>query len=100
MRVEQRIGRLDRYGQASEVIHILNMIVADTIEERIFHRLYERIRIFESSIGDLEAILGEIEFDLATLQRDALSGRLNDAELDRRRNLIADVILRRQQDHD
>jgi superfamily II DNA or RNA helicase len=66
MRVEQRIGRLDRYGQASEVIHIRNMIVSDTIEERIFHRLYERIRIFESSIGDLEAILGEVEVDLAS----------------------------------
>ena len=51
MRVEQRIGRLDRYGQTSEIIHILNMIVTDTIEERIFHRLYDRIRIFESSMG-------------------------------------------------
>ena len=100
MRVEQRIGRLDRYGQASEVIHILNMIVADTIEERIFHRLYDRIKIFESSIGDLEAILGDVEVDLASLQRDALSGNLTDAELERRRNLIADVILRRQQEDD
>ncbi|WP_156027720.1 helicase-related protein [Candidatus Solirubrobacter pratensis] len=100
MRVEQRIGRLDRYGQSSEVIHILNMIVAETIEERIFHRLYQRIQIFESSIGDLEAILGDVEVDLAALQRDALSGRLTDAELERRRNLIADVILRRQQDNE
>ena len=98
MRVEQRIGRLDRYGQTSELIHILNMIVSETVEERIFFRLYERIRIFESSIGDLEAILGDVQLDLARLQRDALSGRLTEAELDRRRNLIADVIVRRQQD--
>jgi superfamily II DNA or RNA helicase len=100
MRVEQRIGRLDRYGQASEVIHIVNMIVAGTIEERIFYRLYDRIKIFESSIGDLEAILGDVEVDLGRLQRDALSGRLTDAELERRRNLIADVILRQQQDNE
>lgn len=100
MRVEQRIGRLDRYGQTSELIHILNMIVSDTVEERIFYRLYERIKIFESSIGDLEAILGDVEFDLARLQRDALSGALTDAELDRRRNVIADVIVRRQQDNE
>ena len=100
MRVEQRIGRLDRYGQTSELIQILNMVVADTIEERIFYRLYERIGIFESSIGDLEAILGEVEVDLAALQRDALSGALTEAELERRRNLIADVILRRQQDNE
>jgi superfamily II DNA or RNA helicase len=100
MRVEQRIGRLDRYGQTSEVIHVLNMIVSETIEERIFHRLYERIKIFESSIGDLEAILGDVEVDLAALQRDALSGKLTEAELERRRNTIADVIIRRQQDDD
>lgn len=100
MRVEQRIGRLDRYGQESELIHIVNMIVSDTIEERIFYRLYERIHIFESSIGDLEAILGDVEYDLGRLQRAALSGSLTDAEIDRRRNQIADVIVRRQQDNE
>lgn len=100
MRVEQRIGRLDRYGQASEVIHILNMIVSDTIEERIFFRLYERINIFKESIGDLEAILGELSYNIADLQRDALSGRLTAAELERRRNLVATVIVRQQQDNE
>lgn len=98
MRVEQRIGRLDRYGQESDLIWIMNMIVADTVEERIFYRLYDRIRIFEESIGDLEAILGDIEVDLHKLQRDALRGTLSAAEQERRSNQIADVILRRQQE--
>ena len=99
MRVEQRIGRLDRYGQASELIHIINMIVSDTIEERIFFRLYDRIQIFEESIGDLEAILGELEADLAKLQREALSGALTAAEQERRSDAIADVIIRNQQEN-
>ena len=59
MRVEQRIGRLDRYGQEADVIHIVNFSVEDTIEERILERLYKRIGIFEAAIGDLESILGE-----------------------------------------
>lgn len=53
MRVEQRIGRIDRYGQQNERIRIYNMVIADTIETRIFERLYDRIGIFKSSIGDL-----------------------------------------------
>jgi superfamily II DNA or RNA helicase len=57
MQVEQRIGRLDRFGQTSEKIHILNMKVPDTIESDIFLRLYNRIGIFQESIGDLEPIL-------------------------------------------
>jgi superfamily II DNA or RNA helicase len=100
MRVEQRIGRLDRYGQESELIHILNMVVTDTVEERIFYRLYERINIFEESIGDLEAILGEVEGLLTRLQRDALQRRLTAEEEDQRTRQIADVILRRQQEHE
>jgi len=59
MRVEQRIGRLDRYGQTADMIHIINFSVEDTIEERILERLYERIGIFQSAIGDLESILGD-----------------------------------------
>ena len=64
MKVEQRIGRVDRFGQLSQKIAIYNFIAAGTIEDRIFSRLYARIRIFEEAIGDLEAILGEVMRDL------------------------------------
>lgn len=57
MQVEQRIGRLDRVGQKSDKIHIFNMFTPDTIESRIFGRLYARIGVFENSIGDLEPIM-------------------------------------------
>ncbi len=38
MRVEQRIGRLDRLGQRAEKISIINLFVESTIEERILDR--------------------------------------------------------------
>ena len=59
MIVEQRIGRIDRYGQREAVVHIHNLVVQGTVEEKILLRLYERIGIFRESIGDLESILGE-----------------------------------------
>jgi superfamily II DNA or RNA helicase len=58
MKVEQRIGRLDRLGQKAEKITIINFAIKDTIEERILERLYNRIGIFRHSIGELEPILG------------------------------------------
>lgn len=57
MVVEQRIGRIDRFGQKSPVINIYNLIVNDSIQEEIYTRLLDRIGIFRGSIGDLEAIL-------------------------------------------
>ncbi|MGY3204514.1 superfamily II DNA or RNA helicase [Streptomyces sp. TE5632] len=57
MRVEQRIGRLDRFGQQHEKIFIFNMQVPGTIETDIFQRLYMRIGVFQDSIGELEPIL-------------------------------------------
>jgi SNF2 family DNA or RNA helicase len=97
MRVEQRIGRLDRYGQEAEVVQIHNMVVEDTIEDRIFYRLYERIRIFEGAVGDLEAILGS---ELRDLQREIFRMTLTPEEQRVRSDLIAEAIERRQQDHD
>lgn len=67
MVVEQRIGRLDRIGQQSEQILIINLACEGTIEERILRRLYQRIGIFEHSIGELEPILGEM---VRALERD------------------------------
>jgi superfamily II DNA or RNA helicase len=58
MVVEQRIGRLDRFGQKAEKIFIFNLSAPGTIEHEILHRLYGRINLFESYVGDLEAILG------------------------------------------
>lgn len=81
MKVEQRIGRIDRLGQKADSISIVNFAVAGTIEEKILNRLYHRIGIFERSLGDLEPILGEktqqLEFDL-------LSRRLTPDQQDKR----------------
>jgi hypothetical protein len=61
MRVEQRIGRLDRFGQKSEKIFIFNLEIPETIEGQIIGRLYDRINIFRLALGDLEPILGEVD---------------------------------------
>jgi len=77
MVVEQRIGRIDRYGQKASVVQVHNLVVNGTVEDRILYRLYERIGLFRESIGDLEAILGETVRDL---QREYLLGQLTPAE--------------------
>jgi superfamily II DNA or RNA helicase len=91
MRVEQRIGRLDRYGQQAKVIHIVNFSVEGTIEERILDRLYTRIGIFEAAIGDLESILGN---EIQELTRELLQPGLTPDEEDdiiaqRAENIVA-----------
>lgn len=59
MVVEQRIGRIDRIGQQSEVIHIYNMLVKGTVQQKIYERLQNRIDEFRNTIGDLEPILSQ-----------------------------------------
>ena len=59
MRVEQRIGRIDRIGQEKDRILIWNFFYKDTLDDRIYNRLFERLDIFKNSLGDMEAILGE-----------------------------------------
>ncbi|PZO09342.1 MAG: DNA/RNA helicase, superfamily II, SNF2 family protein [Leptolyngbya foveolarum] len=60
MRVEQRIGRLDRLNQKADRISIINFSIKDTIEAEILDRLYKRINIFKESVGDIENILGDM----------------------------------------
>lgn len=77
MRVEQRIGRLDRLGQSASRISIINFVIKNSIEDRILIRLYERIGLFRESIGEIEEILGEIS---ERLMKDLLDPDLTDAE--------------------
>lgn len=61
MVIEQRIGRIDRIGQNSEVINIFSFAYKGTIEELICNRLYDRISLFKEALGNLDEILGNKE---------------------------------------
>lgn len=60
MRLEQRIGRIHRYGQEKNV-NIYNFAIYETIEEHIMNLLYEKINLFEQVIGQLDDILAELQ---------------------------------------
>jgi len=60
MRVEQRIGRIDRIGQEHPVVWISNYFYQDTIEDQIYQRLADRINWFEVVVGDLQPILAQV----------------------------------------
>lgn len=66
MKVEQRIGRLDRIGQSKPVL-IYNLVCLETVEERVLDVLDRRIGLFEESVGSLEPILGDVEGDITRL---------------------------------
>ncbi|MDO5537091.1 MAG: SNF2-related protein [Desulfovibrionaceae bacterium] len=59
MRIEQRIGRIDRVGQTSPKLDIFNFNIDDTIEQRVYERLHEKLDIFASTLGDIEDMLGD-----------------------------------------
>ena len=95
MKVEQRIGRIDRFGQESSRIRIYNLVIDDSIESRILMRLYDRIGLFEKAIGDIEAILGE---EIRELSRKVYSTDLTPEEESRLTEQTVSSILRRQQE--
>jgi superfamily II DNA or RNA helicase len=72
MAIEQRIGRIDRIGQTREVF-IFNLVTAGTIEDSVLRILDEKINMFELVVGEVGAILGEIDEqqDFSTLVLEA-----------------------------
>jgi superfamily II DNA or RNA helicase len=72
MAIEQRIGRIDRIGQTREVF-VFNLVSADTLEDQVLRILDEKINMFELVVGEVGAILGEVddEHDFAGMVLDA-----------------------------
>ncbi len=67
MRIEQRIGRIDRNGQKSESVSIINLITPGTVDADIYDRCLSRIGVFNSALGGSEEILGEITRDIKNI---------------------------------
>ena len=60
MRVEQRIGRIDRVGQAHGTIRIVNLHYEATVETDIYRALRSRIDLFQTVVGRLQPILARL----------------------------------------
>ncbi len=86
MKVEQRIGRIDRIGQEAEEVQVINYFYEDTVEARIHQRLGQRIRGFQWVVGPLQPILAQ----LPNLIRDAAFS--DPADRDRRVNEIVEEL--------
>ncbi len=63
LKIEQRIGRIHRFGQKKDV-YIFNFASKDTVAERILEVLHHKIRLFEESIGVSDSLLGNIEAEI------------------------------------
>lgn len=91
MRVEQRIGRIDRYGQRSQTVGIINFITPGTVDADIYERCLWRIGVFQHAVGGNEEILGEITKELHAI---AESLTLSEKERGLRLQQLADNTIR------
>ncbi|GAA4444159.1 DEAD/DEAH box helicase [Novipirellula rosea] len=97
MRVEQRIGRIDRNGQQSDFVSIYNMITPDTVDAEIYERCLMRIGVFEEAIGASEEILGKIA---SKLQDIAVKSELTEEEVRERLQQLEDNEIRQIQEEE
>jgi superfamily II DNA or RNA helicase len=97
-RLEQRLGRIHRYGQQYEV-HIWNMISKDTREGQILDRLFEKLQAMRDSLGSDRVfdIIGDIipGARLDELLKDAI---FNQRRMDEIEQVIEDVDIRGTQE--
>ncbi|MDY0168861.1 MAG: SNF2-related protein [Thermoguttaceae bacterium] len=62
MAVEQRIGRIHRYGQ-QDTVQVYNLIAEDTIEQRIYDLLEDKLLDIARTIGKVDPITGTVAED-------------------------------------
>jgi hypothetical protein len=76
LKIEQRIGRIHRFGQENDV-YIYNFSTKDTVAERVLQVLTNKLKLFEESIGAPDILLGQIEdgINLNAIFMDMAAGR-------------------------
>jgi superfamily II DNA or RNA helicase len=91
MDVEQRIGRIHRYGQ-KHTAQVYNLVLGDTLEGRIFLLLGEKLKEIATALGKVDEH-GNVTEDLQMQILGQLSDRLSYDEL--YRNALSDPELKR-----
>ena len=86
-RLEQRMGRIHRYGQRKDCL-IFNFVATNTIEGRVLQRLLEKLQEIRDALDDdaVFNVIGEVlpAAHVERVLRDYYSGRLGDADLEER----------------
>ncbi|MGQ9572245.1 MAG: DEAD/DEAH box helicase [Dehalococcoidia bacterium] len=59
MAVEQRIGRIHRYGQV-DTAQVYNLVAEDTVEEKIYALLEQKLLEIARTIGKVDHVTGEV----------------------------------------
>ena len=62
MAVEQRIGRIHRYGQ-NDTVQVYSLVAEDTIEEKVYSILEEKLLEIAQVIGKTDPVTGEVSED-------------------------------------
>ena len=95
MVIEQRIGRLHRFGQTSEV-EVFNLCARGSMEERILGVLHDRVRLFELVVGEMDMVLGNVsdEADLEERLLALCAEAPSDAAVEAGLSALGDELLR------
>ncbi|HUW35429.1 MAG TPA: helicase-related protein, partial [Planctomycetota bacterium] len=65
MAVEQRIGRIHRYGQR-DTVQVYNLVAEDTVEQEIYLLLEAKLLDIARTIGRVDSATGEVTEDFRT----------------------------------